>query len=399
MTNLAFRPLVGMFAIATLNTSAVLAQPIVRRDNAGVRVIEVAAGALDALPTWRLEGPTVRIESTMGGVEYEFNRASSPWQLSDGRIVVANEQVELRFFDATGRYLTTVARRGRGPGEYEQLFRLFRVAGDTLLAYETSTRRIDVRDPRGKLIRAFNIPNTLVFGGLGGRGAIYVPYQMPDRQKVGVHQDTLELYRLHNDGTPGNLVVRLPGYWTDMRRGARGSSWRDVLLSGSPMLAGGTQGTVFMHGDESTAYWFGDGGTLEAITRVRLPRVRVTDADRRDSERWMSDVRTRNPRIRVDPGQPPRAYAAYLPQVTRLVADRQGRAWMRRWTRYDDREAEWIVLERSGAPIARIMMPATFQPNDIGTDYALGIVTDGDGIQSIHKYSIVRSGIRRGGED
>ena len=68
---------------------------------------------------------------------------------------------------------------------------------------------------------------------------------------------------------------------------------------------------------------------------------------------------------------------------------------MRRWTRYADREAEWIVLERSGAPIARIMMPAAFLPNDIGADYVLGIRTDGDGVQSIHKYRIVRSGARR----
>ena len=395
MMNRLFWSLAGLSSLGMLNATCALAQSVVRRDSAGVRVIEVAAGALDALPTWRLEGPTVRIDSDLGGVEYEFNRAHSPWQLSDGRVVVANEQVELRFFDGTGKYLTTVARRGRGPGEYEQLFRLFRVSGDTLLAYETSTRRIDVRDPKGKLVRAFNIPNTLLFAGLGGRGAIYVPYRMPDRQKVGVHQDTLELYRLHNDGTPGNLSSRLPGYWTDMRSGERGSSWREVFLSGSPMLVGGTQGTVFMHGDASTAYWFGDGGRLEAITRVHLPRVRVTDADRRDSERWMRDMRTRNPRIRVDPGQAPPVYASHLAQVTRLAVDSEGRAWMRRWTRYADREAEWIVLERSGAPIARIMMPAAFLPNDIGADYVLGIRTDGDGVQSIHKYRIVRSDARR----
>lgn len=381
----------GLLLLASSPSNVASAQVATRRDSAGIRIVEVAANRLGALPTWRLEGPSVRIEASMGGVEYEFNRAGSPWQLSDGRIVVANEQVELRFFDATGKYLTTVGRRGRGPGEYEQLLRLFRVAGDTLLAWDVPTRRIDVRDPNGKLIRYFNIPNTLTFAGLGGRGAVFVPYRMPDFGAQGVQQDSLALHHLRNDSTAGDMVARLPGYWRDViSYGARGHAWRDVALSGSPMLAGGPQGSVFVHGDELAAYWFGDGGRLTAISRVRLPRARVTDSDQRDSERWRSDVIARNPQVRVEPGKPPPAYATYLPQVTRLVVDSEGRAWLRRWTYYDDRKSEWVVLDRFGAPMARIVMPATFQPNDIGPDYVLGILLDRDGVQSVHKYGIVR---------
>ena len=358
-------------------------------------IVEVAASGLDALPIWRLEGPTVRIAPGMGGVEYEFNRAGSPWQLTDGRIVVANDQVELRFFDATGRYLTTVARRGRGPGEYEQLLRVFRVAGDTLLAWDVPTRRIDVRDGNGKLVRAFNIPGTLTFAGLGGRGAIFVPYRIPDMQKLGVRQDTLALHQLHDDGTAGEVMARLPGSWLEVSRGRGGGVWRGVDLSGSDFLAGGLHGAVYAQGDEFSAYWFGDGGKLVAVSRVRLPRQRVTAADRQDAERRRSEQIARNPHVRVDPGQPPPVYATWLPQLTRLVVDNEGRAWLRRYTRYDARTAEWIVLERFGAPIARITMPAALQPNDIGPDYVLGILPDEDGVQSIHKYRIVRPGARR----
>ena len=389
---------VAIAGIVVLASSATVAsaQLATRRDSAGIRIVEVAASRLGALPTWRLEGPSLRIEAHMGGVEYEFNRAGSPWQLSDGRIVVANEQVELRFFDATGKYLTTVARRGRGPGEYEQLLRLVRVAGDTLLAWDVPTRRIDVRDPNGKLIRAFTFPNTLTFAGLGGRGAVFVPYRMPDLTAQGVQQDSLALHHLRNDSTAGDLVARLPGYWRDViSYGARGQAWRDVALSGSPMLAGGPQGSVFVHGDELTAYWFGDGVRLTAISRVRIPRTRVTDSDRRDNEQVRRDMIKRNPQVRVEAGQPLPVYATYLPEVTRLVVDSEGRAWLRRWTYYDDQKAEWIVLDRFGAPMARVVMPATFQPNDIGWDYVLGIILDSDGVQSIHKYGIVRPALPR----
>jgi hypothetical protein len=389
-----YRSLAGLTAIALLN-AMVHAQSVVQHDSAGVRVIEVAASSLDALPTWRLEGPTIRIEPAMGGLEYEFNRAGSPWRLTDGRIVLANDQVELRFFDATGRYQATVARRGRGPGEYQQLLRVFRVPGDTLLAWDVPTSRIDVRDPNGKLVRAFNIPRSLSFAGLGGRGAVFVENQLRDLRKPGVRQDTVVLRQLHKDGTAGAVVARLPGWWTEVVRAGAQGGWRGVALSGAPLLAGSANGAVYVQGDEFTAYWFGDVGQLVAMTRVHLPRTRVTAADRRDDERRRSEAIARNPKVRVDPNQPPYVYATWLPHVTQLAIDSEGRAWLRRWTRHDSRVAEWIVLAPFGAPIARITMPAALLPNDIGADYVLGILPDDDGVQSIYQYGIVRAGPRR----
>ncbi len=79
-----------------------------------------------------------------------------------------------------------------------------------------------------------------------------------------------------------------------------------------------------------------------------------------------------------------------LPQVTRVVTDSDGRAWLRRWARYGAPSAEWIVLERFGAPIARVSMPAAFVPNEVGADYLLGMITDEDGVQSIHRYVLSR---------
>jgi hypothetical protein len=162
------------------------------------------------------------------------------------------------------------------------------------------------------------------------------------------------------------------------------------MLSGSAMLAGGLNGAAYVQGDEFSVHWFGDGGELATISRVRLPRSRVTAAERRDDERRRSEMIARNPRVRVDPDQPPVVYATYLPQVTQLVVDSEGHAWLRRWTRYGSPTAEWIVLERFGAPIARITMPAALQPNDIGTDYVLGLLPDSDGVQSVYQYRIVR---------
>ena len=322
--------LIGLSGPGLLIAGDASAQSVTRRDSAGVHIVEVPATALAALPTWRLEGPTVRIGPDKGGLEYEFNYASSPWRLTDGRIVMANNQAELRFFDSTGRYLNTVGRRGRGPGEYEQLLRVFRIPGDTLLVWEFPMSRIDVRDATGKLVKSFTIPRASVFAGLGGKGAVFEEYQLPDRRKRGVRQDTVVLRQLHPDGTAGAVVARLPGGWTEI---LSNYDWRGVPLSGGMILAGNTRSTVYVQGDAFTAYWFGDNARLETITRVQLPRTRVTAAEKRGDEQRRSDLAARNPQVRVDPGQAPPAYGSHLPQVTRVVIDIEGRAWVRRpWT-------------------------------------------------------------------
>ena len=162
--------------------------------------------------------------------------------------------------------MKTTRRAGRGPGEYEQLLRVFRVAGDTLLAWDVPTFRIDVRDHNGKLVRAFNIPRTLGFAGLGGRGAVFEPYRRPDHQKLGVRRDTVVLRQLRNNGTAGEEVARFPGAWTNViSMGERGQGAREVMLSGSVMLGGGAYGAVCVQGDDFTVYWFGDGGKVVVI--------------------------------------------------------------------------------------------------------------------------------------
>ncbi len=55
-------------------------------------------------------------------------------RLSDGRVVVANRgSSELKFFDADGTHLRTVAGEGDGPGELRGMMQLVHLPGDSLL--------------------------------------------------------------------------------------------------------------------------------------------------------------------------------------------------------------------------------------------------------------------------
>jgi hypothetical protein len=72
------------------------------------------------VPAWRLSPPTADIGVAEGEAMQELSQATSSLRLADGRIIVANSgSQELRVFDSQGKYLSTIGRKGEGPGEFD----------------------------------------------------------------------------------------------------------------------------------------------------------------------------------------------------------------------------------------------------------------------------------------
>lgn len=362
--------------------------PVVLRDSAGIRVIEMAETHIGSLPRWSIEGPTVRIGNASGNLNYEFNQAAWPWRLSDGRIVVANDAVELRFYDADGRHLATVGRRGQGPGEYQFLAQIWRAPLDSLRVTDARASRVDMRGPDGRLTRSFSIPRSLVPAWLPDGSALLWYRTRPDLSAVGLQRNDVLFRRMHRDGQAADTVAVLPGGWTDVLPGAR---WRGVRLAGTPVVSSGTGGAVFIDGDQLAVHWFSTDGRLVTISRVIAPRQRVTNAEvRADARAIASEVaRARRLGMGVEGAPSPPRYAEYLPQASDVRLDEDGRAWVRRWTASDGM-VEWIVFAPRGSPIARVSLPTNLTPNDVGRDYLLGIEADDDGVQSVVLYHIRR---------
>jgi hypothetical protein len=385
----------GVFVACALASVGVSAQPVSGRDSAGIRIVEVDGARLSTLPTWTVEGPTVTIGEPMGEPEYLLNGIGQVWRLSDGRIVIPNERVEIRFFDAKGKYLETVGRRGRGPGEYSLLQGLWRRPGDTLLAFDAiatrgSLSRIDVRDPMGRLVRAQPITGAAGIGTawLPDGSALVLDYDPQDWSTVGKTERGLSVRRMGSGGElqdtvhrtrVGGLYIHTPG------------SGNGVRLGAGAFLSGGPQGAVFVHGSSFAIHWFDARGQLTTISRVPLPRERVTERDKRDADAAEAEALTAfRPLGRESAPRPSVAYAEFRPMVTRVRVDSDGNAWARRWSPRSARIAEWVVFAPSGAPIARVQLPAEFLANDIGRDYLLGPATDSDGVQSVRLYRLVR---------
>ena len=72
----------------------------------------------------------------------EFDRVTTPFRMSDGRLVVPQRRIGLiRIFDADGQYLTTLGRLGEGPGEFQDLSAAWPRA-DTIEAFDGDLLRI-----------------------------------------------------------------------------------------------------------------------------------------------------------------------------------------------------------------------------------------------------------------
>lgn len=92
---------------------------LIRRDSAGVEIVEQSAPLRDSLG-WTVDPePAVRIGARLRGADDMLFRVRGAARLSDRRIVVANGGTqEIRFYAADGRLERSAGGEGEGPGEF-----------------------------------------------------------------------------------------------------------------------------------------------------------------------------------------------------------------------------------------------------------------------------------------
>lgn len=90
---------------------------------------------------WRLT-PDLRIGPDEQGERGEFTRIVAVLPLANGSVMIADGTAkEIRLFSATGEYIRSAGRSGRGPGEFSYL-RELGLLGDTVWAIDAIERRV-----------------------------------------------------------------------------------------------------------------------------------------------------------------------------------------------------------------------------------------------------------------
>lgn len=360
-----------------------------------------APAASQSLPTWTIT-PAVSIESD-GTPQTEFSRIAVAFRLADGRIAVANGATnDVRIFDAAGKYVRTFGRSGAGPGEFRRLDWVGR-SGDTAYFYDSGLKRI-------MTVHFAAVPSVvqaLPIQIQSDRGYIYVNGRLPDGRWM-VETSASPTWDLPN----GHRIPLSVG-WID--RPAEGKiNWVGKLPGmsifafhpsgsvgkGSMVGAGAFTPWVYAAASGPTM-WFGDsfadsliavGANGQSSTvRLPLPRRRLTEqmiATARDAEleRGREAADTASTRAKYSPANLPKD----LPFFEALKPGPGGEVWVQEAAAGSGAAVRYLVLSAAGTPRAWVNTPAGVRLTDVGTDYAVAIHRDDDGVETVRVYRISR---------
>ena len=82
------------------------------RDSAGIRIIDNAKPVWGPGREWRLSEKPILDIGGGTGADHELGRIAGLTRLSDGRVVVADQStLQLKFYDPSGRHLTSIGGR------------------------------------------------------------------------------------------------------------------------------------------------------------------------------------------------------------------------------------------------------------------------------------------------
>ena len=360
------------------------------------------AGAGQArLPVWSLDArPRVDVGGADAEGPAEFFGTMAATRLSDGRLVVADGgSKELRFFGPDGRHLRTTGGKGGGPGEFNFLTWVGRIAGDTVLAYDESTRRVSTFSPTGDFVRAHALtpPDERRFPEVVGAfrdGRILARLGFDRVFGRGERRDTVPFIVFSRDGRSADTVVTLPGTerWFVVHPGQGASQFtvgfgRDAHASVSGDLA------VIGASDRYEVGLYDPAGRL--VQRLRgEQKARAPTGD--DVTRWRATLlvpedaypgaAARNRATSEVPFRPT------YPAFAELAMSATGEYWLREYPPAGDLLApgRWIVYDRTGTPRARVSTPARFTVLEVGADYVLGRWRDAQDVSHLRVHDLRR---------
>jgi hypothetical protein len=372
-------------------------------DSAGITIIQNgSSGVWGDTPGWTL-AEVLRIGNEFDP-EYQFGIIGGIAPLSDGRVVVLDQQAQnLRVYDAAGQFLSEFADAGSGPGELSQATAVLRGAADTV--YVPGWAGIDIFAPNGESVGRYtrdrlwgsphfwdSTPSGRLFylekPGMPGQPRADSLDAIVELGAEGVTIDTL--FRM-----PPGEGVTFPEVRVQFRMYGREPAWR--LYGDNGLLLGWS--------DEYSIHHYGTDGSLQRIIRKPFERQEVTSTD----QRVFIDVLRQ---VWSDQGIPPNmvrwyeegvSFGAYLPALSRILAGPNGTIWVQRVLAPSELtlgghrpsypfvrvgSVEWDVFDADGRFMGMIEFPQAYEPLVFRENLVYGIWRDELDTQSVMVLSV-----------
>ena len=398
------RPL-ALLLLASACADAEPRQTATVRDSAGVEIVE-SSGASWGENGWTLD--TTPVFDIGGGDDpgQELTQVSGIVRLTDGRIAVANGGTnEIRIYDSTGVFLSSVGRAGAGPGEFQSIGMLETGPGDSLFVFDYQLRRLSVFGPDGGFGRSVTLTAAdgqflMPYRRLGADGwAVYgQPMHAasgPEAEATGARRDTMLMLRLSDDlSRITDTIAAFPGVETYLQRfgeGANAGTRFSVLPFGLNTAIAVHDGRTYIADPARyEVHVYGPDGALQRIVRRAVERNPVLPADIewaraqalegiRETERRMEEEKWANapiPKLR--------------PAFGAMNVDSEGRLWIQDYDPDPAKARSAAVFDADGKLMGHVQLPGRLRVMVIDDDMVIGVWRDEDDVEHVRGYAVGR---------
>ena len=365
-------------------------------DSSGVEIVEMQSDPWRA-PAWATLDTTdvFRIVPDEAKPATLFGRVRGTLRLSDGRLAVLDiGRPTIQLFAPDGSFIRSLGRRGQGPGELDQPWRLIRAPADTLGVYDL-VGHLELFPPDSEESRRLRLPwgnergTSQILGSFAAGGYLAIMNELPGRPQPGRNPLFSTLYAMSAAGDVGPALGRHQSAIFTFREGSDGQLhnvptlfWAEpgmaVLPSGSVWCLATTfdcqiwsnTGKLLRHVRASVDTPAVDDGKVAELTAIQLATAQ-TSADSAEVRASIADA------DRME----------RLPVLSLIRTDVRGRIWMRSYVwRASETVARWLVFEPNGEVLGTVAMPAGLQVFDIGDRYILGVERDEDDAERVVMY-------------
>ena len=379
-------------------------------DSAGIRIVENARAQYAPGAGWTLSAePVVRMGVVHGDPAYEFSGIVGLTRLSDGRIVVLDEQTkELRFYAGDGTFLERVGRAGQGPGEFTAPGRLQRLAGDTLQIADFPTRIRYTSD--GTLVEQIGIDwmpvkrhgdfylectGSPIFLDdlLIGCGESF-PFRPEETERTGAARNAKLYVSVPRSFDRVDTLATIVGplfAWNDEHGYLIRLNWPPI--------------TSFAFGGTPTHFAVSDGDAydvrlldLDGSTRMivrRLDGMRALTESERAPPSVTPPPRSDRRFSRRPPNLPLVSDLTPLDSMSMLIGlfiDSENRVWGHVSDPSLGAGSWHDLFDADGRYLGPVRFPERFRIFEIGTDYVLGVRRDELDVEFVELYRLVRPG-------
>jgi len=359
------------------------------RDSAGIRIAD---------------SPALQIGLADGAPEYLLSGVVSALRRADGTIVLVNNgSQEIRFYDGEGRHLRSVGGRGGGPGEFQQIFWVGEIHGDSLLVYDSPAQRVTTLSPEGDLVRAVTLDGFGTFPHIHSAfqdGSLIVRTDESagvDEGTSGVRSITTIYQRVSPTGEALEVLhVAQPQrqYQAVVQSGEiSGMTVVPELFGASTIVAPAGDSLFIGRNDRYDLAILSANGDLRGRLRYAIEPRPVTEAMVTATERARAEANASAPpsmgQTLMDEAMRNRPRADVLPFFMRALVDRAGNVWLQEHgVPGADAPPQWVVFESGGRLLGSLQMPERFTPRYIDDQYVLGVSRDEFDVERVQLYPI-----------